>query len=80
MGVNHRLGTAGSPTGEADGCCLVLINLEGLRRLNRGEQLLVRAALGNRVILDDENDVRLPDGCQVITLFPSKELFIANKY
>ncbi|KPP99352.1 Xaa-Pro peptidase family protein [Marinobacter sp. HL-58] len=38
------------------------------------------AADGNGAARIEEEVVVTPDGCQVITLFPSKELFIANKY
>lgn len=38
------------------------------------------AADGNGAARIEEEVVVTPDGCQVITLFPSKELFVANKY
>jgi Xaa-Pro dipeptidase len=38
------------------------------------------AADGNGAARIEEEVVVTPDGCKVITLFPSKELFIANEY
>ena len=38
------------------------------------------AADGNGAARIEEEVVVTPDGCRVITLFPSKELFIANEY
>jgi len=38
------------------------------------------AADGNGAARIEEEVVVTPDGCRVITLFPSKELFIANQY
>jgi len=38
------------------------------------------AADGNGAARIEEEVVVTPDGCRVITLFPSKDLFIANKY
>jgi len=38
------------------------------------------AADGNGAARIEEEVVVTPDGCRIITLFPSKDLFIANKY
>ncbi len=67
--VGHRLAVGGEE------------RRPGVRPRERVRDLGVDdAADGNGAARIEEEVVVTPDGCRVITLFPSKELFIANEY